>query len=57
VDPLDQDQIADGLKALCSNHELRAKLIQAGANRAASYTWSRAAAESLAVYARLIRLP
>jgi len=49
VDPLDVDAIADGLERLVSDPDLRATLTARGLQRAAGFTWERAARATLAV--------
>ena len=49
VDPLDVDAIADGLKRLIVDESLRQELRRRGLARAATFTWQRAARETLAV--------
>jgi glycosyltransferase involved in cell wall biosynthesis len=49
VDPLSVDAIADGLRRLVDDAELRRALGQLGQARAASFTWERAARETLGV--------
>jgi len=48
VDPLDVDAIADGLSRLATDEPLRRELGVRGRARAASFTWERAAQETLA---------
>ena len=43
VDPMDVDAIANGLRQLVDNAELRARLSGAGIDRAKRFTWERAA--------------
>jgi glycosyltransferase involved in cell wall biosynthesis len=49
VDPLDVDAIADGLRTLADDSELRQGLGERGLARAAYFTWRRAATETLAL--------
>jgi glycosyltransferase involved in cell wall biosynthesis len=49
VDPLDVGAIADGLRALADDADLRRDLGGRGLARAAGFTWQRAATETLAV--------
>ncbi len=44
VDPDDRDAFAEGLVRACLEEPLRARLIEAGRRRAASFPWSRAVA-------------
>ena len=48
VNPLDVDAIANGLRQLVDNAELRARLSGAGIDRAKQFTWERAAAATAA---------
>jgi len=50
VDPEDTGAIESGLRSLLTDEPLRRKLIERGFVRAASFTWERAARETLAVY-------
>jgi glycosyltransferase involved in cell wall biosynthesis len=50
VDPDDTDGLADALARLAGDDVLRERLIAAGLARAATFTWPRAAAETVAVY-------
>jgi glycosyltransferase involved in cell wall biosynthesis len=49
VDPLDVDAIAQGLRRLVDDGALRAELAGRGQARAATFTWQRAAGETLAI--------
>jgi glycosyltransferase involved in cell wall biosynthesis len=49
VDPLDVGAIADGLRALADDPNLRRDLGERGLARSAHFSWQRAAAETLAV--------
>lgn len=49
VDPRDEKAIASAILALATDDALRRRLSAAGVERAASFTWERAAAETLAV--------
>jgi glycosyltransferase involved in cell wall biosynthesis len=53
VDPLDTDSIADGLRRITSDEDLRAELIRRGHRRAAEFTWEKAVAETWTVYGSL----
>ncbi|MDP9238343.1 MAG: glycosyltransferase family 4 protein [Chloroflexota bacterium] len=53
VDPLSVEAIADGLRRLLRDAELRADLSKRGLLRAAEFRWHRAAAETHAVYAKV----
>lgn len=47
--------IADGLRALLGDGQLRARLREAGIERAASFTWARCAERHLRVYREAVR--
>jgi glycosyltransferase involved in cell wall biosynthesis len=47
-DPLNEDAIADALERIVSDEGLRAKLAEAGPERARAFTWERAARQTLA---------
>jgi glycosyltransferase involved in cell wall biosynthesis len=49
VDPEDVDSIAEGLRDVLLDEELRRRLAQAGPSRAASFTWERCARGTLRV--------
>jgi len=50
VDPEDVDEMADGLRRLLYDEPLRERLIKAGLERAARFTWEETARQTLAVY-------
>jgi glycosyltransferase involved in cell wall biosynthesis len=50
VDPEDVDSIAEGMRAVATDADLRAQLRVAGRARAAQFTWERCARETLAVF-------
>lgn len=50
VDPTDAGALADALRRVLSDAELRAELRAKGLARAAQFTWQRTAAQTLAVY-------
>ena len=54
VDPHQPDQLADAMLNLARDPDLRSRLIQAGRLRAAQFSWPKAAAETLAVYQKLL---
>lgn len=54
ADPWDPDQIADGLRILAADPDLRLRMGDAARSRIEAYTWDRAAAETLAVYREMI---
>jgi glycosyltransferase involved in cell wall biosynthesis len=53
IDPLQVDSLADGWQRLLTDAALHAKLRAAGLRRAAEFSWSRAAAETVEVYASI----
>jgi glycosyltransferase involved in cell wall biosynthesis len=55
VDPESVDAIAAGMLAVLDDASLRARLIAAGKDRARSFTWSRCAAQTLAVLENVYR--
>lgn len=54
--PLEPASIAGAMRALLTDEALRARLIVAGHERAATYTWARTAEHTLAAYRRAIEL-
>jgi glycosyltransferase involved in cell wall biosynthesis len=54
ADPDDPDAWADAIAAVCTDGELRARLVTAGRARAAGFTWERSAAAALAAYERVL---
>lgn len=54
VDPYAVDAIADAIASLENDGDLRARLIAAGYQRAAHFTWQRAARQLKGIYARLL---
>ena len=55
VDPLNVDDIADGMVRLLSDRELRRSLTQKGYARARQFSWQRAAAQLWEVFDSLVR--
>jgi glycosyltransferase involved in cell wall biosynthesis len=55
VDPLDVDDIANGMRRVISDQQLRARLIARGLERAADFGWEKCATEVLALFDRLGR--
>jgi glycosyltransferase involved in cell wall biosynthesis len=55
VDSTSTQGIADGMARLGEDTALRARLSAAGRTNAARFSWSRTAAETLAIYRRLLR--
>jgi glycosyltransferase involved in cell wall biosynthesis len=53
--PDDADDIANGLAWVIGNAEFRSTLVARGLARAATFSWERAARETLAVYERVAR--
>ena len=51
VDPLDVNDIADGIESCIQN---RAQLVAAGRERAKDFSWAKAAAETMAAYRELL---
>ena len=54
VDPLNEDAIAAALNTVASDENVRNRLIAAGLDRAAAFTWQRAAAGTWSVYRELL---
>jgi len=54
VDPLDEMSIADGLKQVLSDPELRVRLGHAGLRRSRQFSFERAARETIGVYERVM---
>jgi glycosyltransferase involved in cell wall biosynthesis len=54
ADPLSEESIARALATAVTDHQVRARLRARGLERAARYTWPRAAAETSAVYAEVL---
>lgn len=54
VDPEDEDSIAAGLRHLVEDADWRRELSRCGRERAAQYTWQRAAQETTAVYQKVL---
>lgn len=54
VDPLDVDSIATGLLHLCRDASRRDELRELGFTRASRYSWTQAAAETLAIYTHVL---
>ncbi|MHC4923684.1 MAG: glycosyltransferase family 4 protein [Planctomycetota bacterium] len=50
VDPLDVDAIADGVRRLLDDGDLRADLVAKGRSRAAAMTWEETARRTLQIY-------
>jgi glycosyltransferase involved in cell wall biosynthesis len=55
VDPLDVHAIAEGLARLVADDALRQDLRERGLARAATFTWERAARQTLAVLRAAVR--
>lgn len=53
VDPREAESVAEGLRRLASDEDLRAELARRGRERAARFTWEKAVAETWEVYASL----
>ena len=54
IDPLNEDSLATALRELSQDEEARHKLEKSGQNRAAEFSWQRAARETWAVYEELL---
>src|SRR2546421_142800 len=54
VDPRDANGVANAVCGLIENDERRLRLGRAGQERAATFTWERAAIETTRVYARRV---
>jgi alpha-1,3-rhamnosyl/mannosyltransferase len=54
ADPLDEAAWVDGLRRTMHDDNLRTHLIATGRTHAAQFTWERCAAETLAVYQRVV---
>jgi len=52
-DPLDSDDMAIALRELWRDDELRQEMARQGLAQAARFSWTRAAAETMAVYERV----
>lgn len=55
IDPNDPGALAAAIDCVLTDPTLRAALSDAGRQRAATFSWQRAAEETLAVYTRAIR--
>jgi UDP-glucose:(heptosyl)LPS alpha-1,3-glucosyltransferase len=53
-DPWDPDQIADGLRTLTIDHDLREQMGAAARIAIEAYTWDRAAEQTMAVYREMV---
>jgi glycosyltransferase involved in cell wall biosynthesis len=53
-DPTDTNSIAASMGALCGDAALRERLAKAGPERASSFSWDRAADETVAIYEQLL---
>jgi glycosyltransferase involved in cell wall biosynthesis len=53
VDPYDVEAIRDGLARIAYDHQRRAELRYLGFQRAAEFSWTRTAQETLGVYTGL----
>jgi len=54
VDPLDVQSISDGINEVLTDKQLRQKLVAAGRQQAAKYSWKRCAEQTLAVYKQVL---
>ncbi len=57
ADALDYDALADHVVTVLDNKELAVDLAKRGRDRALTFTWSRAAEETRAVYTALAEMP
>jgi alpha-1,3-rhamnosyl/mannosyltransferase len=53
-DPYDVDAMAGAIGRMLENRTMRVRLVQAGLEQAARFTWQRTAAQTLAVYRKVI---
>jgi glycosyltransferase involved in cell wall biosynthesis len=54
INPDDPHDLAEGLGWVLGNPSFRAELTRRGLERAAQFTWERAARETLAIYERVV---
>lgn len=54
VNPLDEDEIAEGIRRMIEEPGLREQLAAEGRQRAGSFTWDRAAAQTWAAYEEIL---
>ena len=54
VDPYNEDDIAQGIARLLDDEDLRARLIERGLERAASYSWARSVRQIHAGYLKAL---
>jgi glycosyltransferase involved in cell wall biosynthesis len=54
VDPLSEGYIAEGMRRLLRDEDLRSELRERGLARASTFSWRRAADETVAVYERAL---
>ncbi len=57
VDPTDPEEMAEAMRRLLTDRDLREALRTRGLERATTFTWRRAAAETAAVYDRALGRP
>jgi glycosyltransferase involved in cell wall biosynthesis len=55
VDPEDVDSIADGIRRIVIDHELRRHLVEAGSRRASEFSWEKCAQETLQVLEAVLK--
>jgi len=53
IDPNDHISIANGIREVISNHELRSNLIEKGFKRANDFSWTKTAQELIRVYSEI----
>jgi len=56
VDPLDTHALAGAIERVCTDQDLRARLIRAGLERAKLFPWRKTAEETLAVYTQQLEI-
>lgn len=57
IDPEQTESIASAAERVLSNYSLKEQLVEAGYERAAKFSWVRAARETIAVYQKLLSQP
>lgn len=55
VDPLDAAKIADAMRKVLNNEDVRERMIQMGLERVSMFSWERCAEETLEVYKSLVK--
>jgi glycosyltransferase involved in cell wall biosynthesis len=54
VDPLDADSVAEGIRSVVEDRDLRERLIRKGRKRAQQFTWQRSAERHLLLFDRML---